>query len=283
MYPLQELTDYLDQIFPAELAASWDNVGLLVGDSTGRVKCVLTCLTVTPQTVAEAIQRKANVIVSHHPFPFHASKRWTTQTPEGRMLLDLISNHIAIYSPHTAHDSAMFGINEQLAAKLGLKQTRSLYPGTLVSTASMGKGAERLSRGRTAKGDLLGTGRIGLLPKPMIVTDFIELVRNVLGQSVIQAAFTKNSEVRTIAIGCGAADEFVDQAVREQADLLLLGEARFHSFLSATEQGMALVAPGHYATERFAMEVLARRIAKIFPKLEVCPADSESDPVKYFF
>ena len=283
MYPLQELTAYLDQIFPAELAASWDNVGLLVGDSASRVKRVLTCLTVTPETVAEAIQKKVNVIVSHHPFPFHAGKRWTTQTPEGRMLIDLISNQIAVYSPHTAHDSALFGINEQLAAKLGLKQTRSLYPGTLKPTVAMAKGATRQFHGCATKREILGTGRMGQLAKPMTVTDFIEKVRGELGQSVVQAAFTENREVRTVAIGCGAADEFVDQAVQEKADLLLVGEARFHAFLRATEQGIALVAPGHYATERFAMETLVLRIADMFPKLVVFASDKESDPVKNFF
>lgn len=282
MYQLQELTSYLDQIFPAELAADWDNVGLLIGDYESRIKRVLTCLTVTPQTVAEAVKNKVHVLVSHHPFPFRPGKRWTNQTPEGAMLLSLISNRIAVYSPHTAHDSALFGISEQLAYRLGLKHTRSLYPGVLKPTETMAKGGKQIFRGY-ARQELLGTGRIGQLAKPTRITSLIASIRSILVQPVIQASFTEDRLIRTIAIGCGAADEFVDRAVEEKAELLVLGEARFHTFLNATQQGLAIIAPGHYATERFAMEVLALRIAEVFPELDVWSATSETDPVKYFF
>jgi putative NIF3 family GTP cyclohydrolase 1 type 2 len=99
---LHDLLTALEQIAPLALAAEWDNVGLLLGDSKAEIKRVLTCLTVTPEVVAEAVDEKADLIVTHHPILFRAVKRLTAATAEGRMLLDLIRNNIAVYSAHTS-------------------------------------------------------------------------------------------------------------------------------------------------------------------------------------
>ena len=79
---------------------------------------VMTCLTVTPNVVAEAVEAKVDLIVTHHPMPFHAIKRLTPDTPTGQMLLDLIAARVAVYSAHTAFDSAANGINQRLARGL---------------------------------------------------------------------------------------------------------------------------------------------------------------------
>ena len=80
----------------------------------------MTCLTVTPESVAEAIESGVNLIVSHHPILFRATKKLTTANAEGRMLLNLVQAGIAIFSPHTAFDNCAGGINDQIAQKLGL-------------------------------------------------------------------------------------------------------------------------------------------------------------------
>ncbi|MFH1266373.1 MAG: Nif3-like dinuclear metal center hexameric protein, partial [Planctomycetota bacterium] len=115
MHTVKVIAEFLDQFAPHRLAEEWDNVGLLVGDSSGRVNRVMTCLTITPATAAEAIEAETDLIVTHHPLPFRPLKRLTTDTPTGRVLLDLIAGRIAVYSPHTAFDSAEEGINQRLA------------------------------------------------------------------------------------------------------------------------------------------------------------------------
>ena len=67
-------------------------------------------------------EKNADLIVTHHPVLFRAVKRLTTATPEGRMLLDLVRAGVAVYSPHTAFDNAPGGINDGLAARLGLTE-----------------------------------------------------------------------------------------------------------------------------------------------------------------
>ena len=117
MQKLSGVCDYLETFAPPRLAEEWDNVGLLVGHRDLEVGRIMTCLTITPASVREAIDQSANLIVTHHPLPFRPLKRITNQTVAGSLLLALIESRIAIYSPHTSLDSAAEGINQQLGRR----------------------------------------------------------------------------------------------------------------------------------------------------------------------
>src|SRR5439155_7597966 len=126
MPTVADITTALDAFAPPALAADWDNVGLLLGDPRADVRRVLTCLTVTPAVAEEAVKSGAQLIVTHHPILFRGVKRLTTATPEGQAVLALARAGVAVYSPHTAFDNARGGINDRLAAKLGLSDVRPL-------------------------------------------------------------------------------------------------------------------------------------------------------------
>src|SRR3954469_24074936 len=128
MPTVEEVAHVLEQLAPLALAEEWDNVGLLVGEAEWPATRVMTCLTVTADSVSEAIEQKANLIVSHHPLPFRPVKTITSETTVGQLLLKLIRHSIAIYSPHTAFDSASAGINQHLAIGLGLQEIKPLKP-----------------------------------------------------------------------------------------------------------------------------------------------------------
>src|SRR4051812_33175852 len=128
MTTVADICAFLDDFAPPALAAEWDNVGLLVGDRAQKVERLMACLTITPSVALEAIRERVDLIITHHPLPFKPLKRLTADQPAGRMLLDLIRAGIAIYSPHTAFDSAAAGINQQLAEGLGLKDIQPLEP-----------------------------------------------------------------------------------------------------------------------------------------------------------
>ena len=120
MHTVGAIVDYLDQFAPSFLAADWDNVGLLLGDRSASVQRIMTCLTVTPEVVREAVESKVQLIVTHHPILFRPIQRLTTDTPEGRMLLSVIQARVAVFSPHTAFDNTAGGINDTLAKRLDL-------------------------------------------------------------------------------------------------------------------------------------------------------------------
>src|SRR5438552_17659003 len=105
MLTVADLLSALEAIAPLSLAADWDNVGLLLGDAAAPAERVMTCLTVTPDSAAEAIEARVQLIVSHHPILFRPTKKLTAATPEGSMLLRLIQAGIGVYSAHTAFDN----------------------------------------------------------------------------------------------------------------------------------------------------------------------------------
>ena len=120
MLTVDQLAQFLERFAPRRLAESWDNVGLLIGDRSRPVARVMTCLTVTPTTAREAIDRAAALIVTHHPLLYRPVQQLTADDPQGRMLLELIRAEVAVYCPHTAFDSTTGGINDQIAERLGL-------------------------------------------------------------------------------------------------------------------------------------------------------------------
>ncbi|MCS6975667.1 MAG: Nif3-like dinuclear metal center hexameric protein [Gemmatales bacterium] len=121
-----DVVAFLESFAPLNLAEAWDNVGLLVGDKNRPASRIMTCLTVTPTTVSEAVEAKADLIVSHHPVLFRPTQKLTSETPEGRLLLPLLRASVAVYSPHTAFDNCTGGINDLLSVRLGLVRVKPL-------------------------------------------------------------------------------------------------------------------------------------------------------------
>jgi dinuclear metal center YbgI/SA1388 family protein len=259
MPTVSALADFLESYAPLRLAEDWDNVGLLVGNGNASVRRVMTCLTITPTTAAEAIRQRADLIVSHHPIPFRPLRRLTADTTAGRLLLDLISARIAVCSLHTAFDSADGGINQRLAEGLGLRE--------IVPLIAHEEGS--------------GSGRYGWLDGAVTLSDLGTVVMELLSIDRLQAVGKPDKPIRSVAIACGAADEFLAAARDRGADAMLLGEARFHTCLEAEASNIALILPGHFASERFALEHLAGVISLQFPDLEVWASRDERDPIQW--
>jgi len=267
---VSEIINFLDEFAPPALAEEWDNVGLLIGDRSHEASAIMTCLTLTPNVAAEAVRRKAEIIITHHPILFRPVQSLTSDTTEGRMLLALIRAGIAVYSPHTGYDSAMEGINQQLAEMFQLVDIDVLRPVSI-------KGGTNDAGERVAS----GAGRCGTLPSPLALCDFNELVKRNLGIDDLQYVGSETATIEKIGIACGSAADFLYEAQLKSCQVLLTGEARFHACLEAVALGIALVLAGHYATERPAIERLAEILLQQFPQLDVWASESEADPLKY--
>ncbi len=120
MTTIADVTGWLEQFAPVRLAEPWDNVGLIWGDPGEPVQKIMTCLTVTPTTADEAIDERAELIVSHHPVLFREVKKIRADLPETGYLWRLARAGIAVASPHTAFDNTRDGINDLLCRRLGL-------------------------------------------------------------------------------------------------------------------------------------------------------------------
>lgn len=115
-----DIINIMEDIAPLSLAEKWDNPGLLLGEPAQEVSRVLLALDVTPPVVAEATKIGAQLIVAHHPVIFRPLKALRTDDVRGRMLAALLRQGIAVLAAHTNLDAAAGGVNDVLAAALGL-------------------------------------------------------------------------------------------------------------------------------------------------------------------
>ncbi len=130
---VRHITNFMHQWAPPELKLSYDNVGLLVGDSAASVSRVLVCLDVTEAVVNEALEKKCELIVSHHPLIFKKISSINPSDEQGRIIYKLIRNNIALLSAHTNLDAALDGVSFILANNLGLDNLQFLDKGYPIS------------------------------------------------------------------------------------------------------------------------------------------------------
>lgn len=263
MSDVASIVELLESLAPTHLAEEWDNVGLLVGDAAHPVSRIMTCLTLTEDVAAEAVDEQADLVVTHHPLPFRPLKRLTTATSEGRVLWELMGAGISVYSPHTALDSAAEGINWQLADGLNLAEIEPLVPHDPNQPEAP-----------------LGAGRCGAVLEPTSLAQLAARVRELLAIDHLRVAGDEDQPIARVAVACGSGGSLLDAAVDCGADALVTGEATFHTVLAARSAGIALVLVGHYASERFALERLAERLASGRPALHVWASRRERDPLQ---
>ncbi len=125
---IAEVEQCMDSWAPRWTAWERDNVGLQVGDRQRRVRRMLVCLDVTEAVVDEAIDKKIDLIIAHHPLLFRPPSAVVTSEPVGNLVLRLAEHRIALYASHTNLDSAKDGVNFALARTLGLQQPKFLQP-----------------------------------------------------------------------------------------------------------------------------------------------------------
>lgn len=254
----------MEELTPKALAESWDSTGFLVGEKDRECQRVMTCLTITPESVREAVERNADLIVSHHPTPFRPIRELTSETTTGRLLRALIKSDVALYAPHTSFDSApRMGINQQLAEALELQEIEPFVPNPDCGG---------------------GTGRMGVYAQPISLREFLRKVRDLFGLPYVQFVGEPERPVRKVGIGCGAAGEFLQHALRFHCDVYLTGETNFHTHLEAKAQGIGLVLMTHFAGEKYACNRLARILRDELPELQaVWACETETEPLQTFF
>lgn len=240
---IQHVCQAMSHIAPLGLAEQWDNVGLLLGDRSAPARRVMTCLSVTPAVVSEAEQEQVDLLIAHHPLPFKPLAKINTDSAASDLVWRLCRAGVALYSAHTAYDSASGGINEQWCEALGLSNTAPL----IAQVPSLSEPP-------------LGAGRYGELAEPRSAGEVLATAAAFSQSTRPRMTGDPAQVVRRIGVACGSGGSFIGAARRTGCDLLLTGEATFHTCLEAENTGLSLALLGHYASERFAMEALAQRL-----------------------
>jgi dinuclear metal center YbgI/SA1388 family protein len=137
-----------------------------------------------------------------------------------------------------------------------------------------------------------GSGRMGELVSSrgerstsaspgMTLGELITLVKMRLGIGGLSFVGDPTQPVSRVAIACGSGGEFLSSAISRKCDVLLTGEARFHTCLEARQAGIGLILAGHYATERPALVHLAEVLSREFPSVTAWASEVESDPIQW--
>lgn len=236
---VNDIVKIMDGIAPPNLAEAWDNVGLLVGRSDNTVKKIMVALDVSPEVAEQALEHKVQMIVTHHPVIFDPVKKMTDRTWQQKLLLDCAENKIAVYSAHTSLDSVLGGVNDVLAAQLGLQHTEVLMP---------------------AAGGEAGLGRVGCLPATLTLQEFSEKIKAVLKLDRVVVG-DAGQKVNKVALCGGAGADFISEALAAGADTFVTGDVKYHTAQNAVYSGLNIIDATHQGTELPVINTLADRIA----------------------
>lgn len=253
---VKELTAWLEHEYPAKAAEQWDNVGLLVGDDEEGVFHVFLALDLTEETLEEAVQAGADMIITHHPMIFGGIKKINNHDFTGRKIMRLIRNNISYYAMHTNYD--VLGMAELSADYLKLEERE-----VLSVTEETESGCE-------------GFGRVGMLPGPMSLRECGEFVKNALSLNDVKIYGDLEQTVQKAAVCTGSGKSMIPEALAKGAEVYITGDIDHHTGIDAVASGLAIIDAGHYGTEYIFMEAMKKKLSQKFPKLQISCAEVKS-------
>ena len=264
-----EIIAYLNEMAPEELAESWDNSGLLLAGEAEEVEGVLLCLDVTEQVVETAIQKKASLIISHHPLIFSAIKRISVHERTGSLVYRLIQHKIDVYSAHTNVDKTYGGLNDILAGIIGVEG---------IKEDEIFDDCEQTPY------------RIGKMPGAFSIQAFNEHVSMRLRQesfmvsdlSIKDPGLPTHKIIQKVAVMCGSFDIPISLLQKQGIDAVVCGELKHNQVLALIGEGIHVISAGHHGSEHFFITLIQKWLVEKFPTLTVHCAGFDSYPLYVF-
>lgn len=249
----REITEVIEKDYPKSCAEDWDNVGLLAGDENTEVKDILVSLDATDEVVEQAVSKKVQMLITHHPLIFGSVKQINNSSVVGRRLLKLIGNGIAYYAMHTNFDiRGMAKLNEE---QIGLVNTN-----VLLETGEEDGVPE-------------GIGRVGELPEPMNYNALAGLVKKSLGIDSVRCYGYGDPVIKRVAVSGGSGKSVVSCALNAGAQVLITGDIDYHTGIDAAADGLYIIDAGHFGTEYVFMEYMTQKLKKMFPECNIVKAE----------
>ena len=258
---VKDIHEYVKSIAPEYTAMEWDHVGLLCGRSDREVSRILVALDPFMAVAQEAKARDCQLLVTHHPAIWQLDAV-SDETLQGRVLLYLAENGIAALNAHTNLDCAPGGVNDCLAAKLGLSEVEVIDPA-----------------GKDSQGRAYGLLRGGVIEE-MSAEAFAEHVKAALDCEGLRYA-DGGKAIRRVAVGGGSCSDALGRIAALDYDALVTADCKYNAFADAKELGITLVDAGHFQTENPVCTVLAEKLQEAFPEIEVILSKNHADCIKF--
>lgn len=361
---LAQIIDAIGNFAPWDLAESWDQVGLQIGDRKKTVSKILVSLDFNKQIFEEGLKYNVDGFIVHHPLIFKPLKRVTYQNETEKLVIGLLKHDLFLIAAHTNIDKAKQGLNQYLAERFRLNGIKPLelvdsylykvivftpenylekirdamsqagagvigsYQKCSFESAGFGTfmpgndarpfigvpgSFERTPEVRLEmimeKNSIIpviqaiyqnhpyqepaydiyplanhsshGLGRIGDLERPVSLEEFCLLVKSELTCKDLRVGGDLSRSIKRVALCTGNGRELLHQAVKQKADLYLTGELSYHDFITASENGLAVIAAGHWGTEHCFMDLMADYLELYFKteeKFEVIKGKSQAEP-----
>ena len=255
MTTVNDILNYIETLAPRELKMDWDNVGLNCGRRNAPVRKIMVALDPFEHVCKEAIAWQADLLVTHHPLIFRPLPMVTDDAAITRGLMELIRHNIGHICAHTNLDCAPGGVNDALAAVLGLENVQPL-------------------------GAYGGMMRYGDVPEQSL-TQFLGFVKEQLHCDGLRYC-DGGKPVRKVAVGGGSCSDGLYDALQAGCDTFVTSDVKYNGFWDAKEQGLSLIDAGHFHTENPVIAVLAAKISAQFPEIEVKISETHWDCMKYY-
>lgn len=259
----REIFDAIEAVAPLRYQEDYDNAGVQVGNPDAEITGILLCTDVTPQVLAEAIERGFNVVISHHPLIFHGLKKIAGGSEVECMVATAIKHDITVYSAHTNMDNTPdVGVSFKMAQKLGLTDVEVLdahpdYPTDVPH----------------------GSGVIGNT-SPMPAIELMNRVKKAFAVKALRYSGNGDTMVSRVALCGGAGSFLMSNAIKAGAQIFITGDMKYHDFMGH-EQEIVLVDMGHYESEQYTKEIFYDIIQKKNPNFAAAFAQTERNPINY--
>lgn len=233
---ISQIAEIIESYAPKYMAEDYDNVGLLIGDASRECESVLLCLDVDEFVANEAVKKGVSLIISHHPIMFSAIKKITADTSEGRCILTLIENNIALYSAHTNLDAAKGGLCDLMCEIIGVENTHPM----------------------TGGGEDFGIGRVGTLRERLTLRELAEKIKMLFSLENIRFSGNDQKDIETVSLCSGGGSSLVYDAVASGADVYISGDLKYNNVRDLVFSGVGFIEIPHYKSEIFAPKLFEK-------------------------
>lgn len=255
MITVQSVLEFIETLAPRELKMDWDNVGLNCGSRSAEVKKILVALDPFEHVCQEAVDMDADLLVTHHPLIFRPIPMVTDDAAITRGIMELCRHGISHICAHTNLDCADGGVNDVLAQTLELKNIEKLG----------------------AYGGMLRCGEV----ETQSVENFLAFAKEKLNCPGLRYCDGGKS-VHKVAVGGGSCSDALMDVIQAGCDTFITADVKYNGFWDAQEQGVTLIDAGHFYTENPICAVLADKLQKAFPEIQVVLSQKHADCMKFY-
>ena len=261
MIKVNNIIKEMESLAPIYLKEDFDNVGLMVGDREKEVKKVLLALDCTLKVIEEAKNENVDLIITHHPLIFRKPSSITTDTLQGKKIIELIKNDISLYSSHTNLDSVENGLNHTIVSILGFNDSRILE--------------------KNKRDDNAGLGRLVSLNEEITLEELVSKIKSALNISNLRVVKGDN-KVSKVAVINGSGQDFIGKAVALGADCIITGDTTYHFASDYKEMGISILDVGHFASEQITFFSVMENLSGKFENVQFITSKVEEDPFSFY-